>query len=734
MQREAVAAPVGNLLIVAGAGSGKTRVLVHRLAWLVEHEGVSPFEIVAVTFTNKAANEMKARTESLLQMPLRGMWMGTFHSIAHRLLRVHWREANLTERFEIIDQRDQEKLVGRLLEQLNIRDKDVTAREAANYINKCKDHGLRVKHMSEPRDMLEEAKQSVYKRYEDHCQNTGLTDFGELLLRSHELWLENADILNHYRARFRHILVDEFQDTNAIQYAWLRVLAGNSGHVVAVGDDDQSIYGWRGAEIENIRSFETELANTKIIRLEQNYRSTPVILSAANELIEQNVGRLGKTLWTEEKGGDLIRVFNAYNEFEEADYIAEKSLSLIESGSYSPNDIAVLYRNNSQSRILEEKFQNNAVPYRVYGGPRFYGRAEIRNALAYMGLTIDRHKDSAFERVVNVPPRRIGAATMDRVRQISTENQVSLWDATVTALIDKKFDSRATTAMQVFVNLIEDIARDTHDLPLDKVAEFCVHASGLMNYHSSEKGEAGLTRRENLEELIIACEQYQRQISGSLDMRNAPTEIDRSDVIQQFLDNATLDAGDYQAEASAAVSLMTLHSAKGLEFPLVFIAGMEESLFPNDAFAFTPDRLEEERRLAYVGITRAMKQLYLTHASSRTVWRSRDMMRTPSRFLLELPRQYLTQVRVTRSSRRELQHRSHASFRPEPKKSERLVGTKSVDVESQWSTGQKLQHARFGKGKVIGIRGNDSAQQIQIEFLGAGRRWIKADSTTLTRI
>ena len=458
MQREAVASPVGNLLIVAGAGSGKTRVLVHRLAWLVEHEGVSPFEIVAVTFTNKAANEMKARTESLLQMPLRGMWMGTFHSIAHRLLRVHWREANLTERFEIIDQRDQEKLVGRLLEQLNIRDKDATAREAANYINKCKDHGLRVKHLSEPRDMLEEAKQSVYKRYEEHCQNAGLTDFGELLLRSHELWLDNADILNHYRARFKHILVDEFQDTNAIQYAWLRVLAGNSGHVMAVGDDDQSIYGWRGAEIENIRSFETELVNTKIIRLEQNYRSTPVILSAANELIERNVGRLGKTLWTEEKGGDLIRVFNAYNEFEEADYIAEKSQSLIESGSYSPNDIAVLYRNNSQSRILEEKFQNNAVPYRVYGGPRFYGRAEIRNALAYMGLTIDRHKDSAFERVVNVPPRRIGAATMDRVRQISRENQVSLWDATVTALIDKKFDTRAATAMQVFVNLIEDIA------------------------------------------------------------------------------------------------------------------------------------------------------------------------------------------------------------------------------------------------------------------------------------
>ena len=741
MQREAVTAPVGNLLVVAGAGSGKTRVLVHRLAWLVEHEGVSPYEILAVTFTNKAAKEMRTRTERLLQMPIRGMWMGTFHSIAHLLLRMYWEEANLVEHFEIIDQRDQERLVGRLIEELGVKEDAFPRREVANYINRNKDHGLRAKNLPDPADEQQAKIQSIYQHYEQHCENAGLVDFAELLLRSHELWLDNAEILNRYRDRFQHILVDEFQDTNTIQYAWLRVLVGTSGHLMAVGDDDQSIYGWRGADIENIRSFQSDLGNTRIIRLEQNYRSTRVILSAANKLIEKNMSRLGKNLWTEHEGGEPIRVFNAFTEFEEADFIAEKSQQLIESGTYSPVDIAVFYRNNRQSRILEHVFKENAIPYRIYGGQRFYDRTEIRNALAYMRLTIDRHADQAFERVVNTPPRRIGVATMERVRSIANVAQISLWDATVTALIDNKFDARAASALRGFVDLIEDIARDTEDMPLSAVATSCIHESGLLKYHTAEKGETGTARGENLEELILACEQYKPVFSLHVDPDDppdeSPVEPDHRDVVQHYLSEATLDAGDYQSESTAAVSLMTLHTAKGLEFPMVFIAGMEESLFPNDALAFTPDRLEEERRLAYVGITRAMKQLYLTHASTRTEWGNRVTTRMPSRFLRELPAQYLMDVRVTRRPERGLRKREPAARRHRSRTTasvEQSVATSQAQAESKWSINQKLRHNKFGKGRVIDIRGNDAAQQIHIEFLGAGRKWIIATSSSLTEV
>ena len=739
-QRDAVTAPPGNLLIVAGAGSGKTKVLVHRIAWLIERTNASPFEILAVTFTNKAAREMRTRTEDLLEMSIRGMWMGTFHGIAHRLLRIHWQEAGLSQNFEIMDQRDQERLLNRLIVLPPSMEKIISGKEAASFINRQKDTGLRHRHMLAPRDPQQDAYHTIYKRYEDYCHKRSLVDFGELLLRSHELWLENDEVLTRYQARFSHLLVDEFQDTNSIQYAWLRVLAAKRADIFAVGDDDQSIYGWRGAEIKNIRNYSSDLKDTKIIRLEQNYRSTQVILSAANELISRNTDRLGKSLWTSAEGGAPIKVYNAFTEFEEADFIAEKSEQCIDEGTHTPDDIAVLYRNNRQSRLLEHAFQSVNVPYRIYGGTRFYDRMEIRNVLAYMRLLLDRNADAAFERVVNVPPRRIGTATMEALRSLATGDGTSLWEATLKSIDGKGIAARTVSALKSFVELIETIARDSQDMPLHATAELCVHQTGLMDHHSKEKGESGLTRKDNMEELILACEQFHKQFQPLIEPEMSDDVAhDNRAIMEQFIDQATLDAGDYQTGTGAAVSLMTLHSAKGLEFPLVFIAGMEESLFPNANFNFSPDREEEERRLAYVGITRAMRQLYLTHASTRTEWGKTSMSRLPSRFITEIPPQYLTHVRIKRTDdvprgRRDDGFRRGASGKVAQRQTARPAGmTPDVTPESKWSTGEKLVHTKFGKGRVIDIRGNGAAQQLHIEFLGASRKWITANSDKLSK-
>ena len=739
-QREAVTAAPGNLLIVAGAGSGKTKVLVHRIAWLIERTNASPFEILAVTFTNKAAREMRTRTEDLLEMSIRGMWMGTFHGIAHRLLRIHWQEAGLSQNFEIMDQRDQERLLNRLIVLPPSMEKIISGKEAASFINRQKDTGLRHRHMLAPRDPQQDAYHTIYKRYEDYCHKRSLVDFGELLLRSHELWLENDEVLTRYQARFSHLLVDEFQDTNSIQYAWLRVLAAKRADIFAVGDDDQSIYGWRGAEIKNIRNYSSDLKDTKIIRLEQNYRSTQVILSAANELISRNTDRLGKSLWTSAEGGAPIKVYNAFTEFEEADFIAEKSEQCIDEGTHTPDDIAVLYRNNRQSRLLEHAFQSVNVPYRIYGGTRFYDRMEIRNVLAYMRLLLDRNADAAFERVVNVPPRRIGTATMEALRSLATGDGTSLWEATLKSIDGKGIAARTVSALKSFVELIETIARDSQDMPLHATAELCVHQTGLMDHHSKEKGESGLTRKENLEELILACEQFHKQFQPLSEPESSDyVAHDNRAIMEQFIDQATLDAGDYQTGTGAAVSLMTLHSAKGLEFPLVFIAGMEESLFPNANFNFSPDREEEERRLAYVGITRAMRQLYLTHASTRTEWGKTSMSRLPSRFITEIPPQYLTHVRIKRTDdvprgRRDDGFRRGASGKVAHRQTAPNVGmVPDVAPESKWATGEKLVHTKFGKGRVIEIRGNGAAQQLHIEFLGASRKWITANSDKLSK-
>ena len=704
-QREAVTAPLGNLLVVAGAGSGKTRVLVHRIAWLVQVESLSPQGVLAVTFTNKAAAEMRSRAETLLDMPGRGMWVGTFHGIAHRLLRMHWEEARLPQNFQIIDSDDQLRLIRRVIKVQDLDEGAWPARQVAGFINAQKDQGRRPREIPGSDDFSAKTHKKLYEAYESACARGGLVDFAELLLRCHELILENEALLAHYRRRFGQLLVDEFQDTNTIQYAWLRLLAGDSGNVMAVGDDDQSIYGWRGAKIENIQRFSDDFEDTQIIRLEQNYRSTGKILEAANGLICNNFGRLGKSLWTSAGDGERVRVYAAFNEVDEARFVADRAREWLRDGT--PNEVAVLYRSNAQSRVLEEAFLLADIPYRIYGGLRFFERAEVKNALSYMRLMNQRHADVAFERVVNTPPRGIGERTIDSVRRLARANEISLWQAAKVGIASGEIGGRMATVLRNFIHEIDTMSEAVQGVELHEVARRCIDASGLLEYHGKEPGERGLARKENLEELVSACRQFRAARTFPVDPRGQADE-DTSD-LDDFLDHAALEAGEYQAAAGAAVQMMTLHSAKGLEFPLVFLTGLEEGLFPHRRGAEEPGRMEEERRLAYVGVTRAMRQLYLTYAQIRR-WFGTESVNRPSRFLLEIPADSMEEVRM-----------GGAVARPV-----RRMGTGSRLAESSAGlrVGQRVRHGKFGEGIVMQSEGNGERARIQVNFIKEGSKWL----------
>ena len=704
-QREAVSAPLSNALVIAGAGSGKTRVLVHRIAWLVDIENVSPHGILAVTFTNKAAAELRARTESLLNVSARSMWVGTFHSLAHRLLRMHWSEAKLPQNFQILDSDDQIRLIKRIMKAQSIDDKKWPPRQVAWFINGQKDEGRRAKQVPTGDDLFQITHQRIYQAYEDTCNQGGLVDFAELLLRSHELWLNNPDLLAHYQTRFQHVLVDEFQDTNTIQYAWLRVLVGANCKIMAVGDDDQSIYGWRGAKIENIQRFSEDFSDVMTVRLEQNYRSTQTILEAANSLIQRNTNRLGKDLWSESEKGELIKRYAGFNDLDEARFIAERIAQWIEGGG-SPNEAAILYRSNAQSRVLEEALLRSNIPYQIYGGQRFFDRIEIKNALAYMRLIEDRNSDPAFERVVNTPPRGIGDKTIEGVRQLARGRNVSLWAAAQAGIDEGLFNSRVHGAIGAFLGLFNDLAEAVAPLELDELAQQVVDVSGLMVFHSQERGERGLARKENLEELVTAC----RQFSGDLVFPFEDGDRAEVSVLQEFLDQMTLDAGDRQAAQGPSVQMMTLHSAKGLEFPLVFLGGMEEGLFPHRMSADEPGRMEEERRLAYVGITRAMQELYLTYSESRRLY-GQDSYNRPSRFLLEMPKELLSEVRMKASV-----NRSYNSVAPQH-------SMYSDEVVEGMRMGQRVMHGKYGEGVVLQFEGGGERAKVQINF-SEGAKWL----------
>lgn len=713
-QRAAVAASPGNQLVLAGAGSGKTRVLVHRIAWLMQVEGAASHSVLAVTFTNKAAVEMRARIEELLGINTFGMWVGTFHGLAHRLLKIHWQEAKLPQNFQILDADDQLRLIKRVQNDLQLDDKKWPPRETQWWIGAQKDEGLRPQYIQVDSDPWLRTMVQIYFAYEEACQRSGLVDFGELLLRAHELWLNNDAILAHYQQRFPHILVDEFQDTNTIQYAWLRLLANGGCNLTAVGDDDQSIYGWRGAKLENIRHFARDLNNVKTVRLEQNYRSTSNILNAANAVIANNIERLGKELWTKGDEGEAIALYAGYNEQDEARFIVERINDWVKGGNRR-DSIAILYRSNAQSRVLEEALLREQVPYRIYGGQRFYERLEIKNALSYMRLFSNRNDDTAFERVVNTPSRGIGARSVEAVRNHAREQGCSLWDAASQMVQQANLSARASKALQVFLDLINQLAAKAQQQPLNAIAELAVEKSGLIEFHGKEKGEKGQTRVENLQELVTACGEFE-----GLPQPSTITEegAEEASLLANFLDSAALDAGEGQAdEFEDAVQLMTLHSSKGLEFPLVFMTGVEENLFPHKMSAEEPGRLEEERRLCYVGITRAMRKLYLTYAESRRLFGS-ETYNAPSRFVGEIPANLLHEVRLKTEVLRPL-------FRAEAHKTGLFAdAAEGSDNLSPLQLGGRVEHKRFGEGTVIQFEGNGARMRVQVNFDAAGSKWL----------
>lgn len=714
-QRNAVTAPVQNLLILAGAGSGKTRVLVHRIAWLVQTEGMSPYSIMAVTFTNKAAREMRGRIETLLGVNPNGMWVGTFHGLAHRLLRAHWRDAGLTENFQIMDSEDQLRLIKRLCKEMNLDDTRWPARQFQWYINAQKDEGLRSRHLERTGDPHDATMIRLYEAYEEACDRGGMIDFGELLLRCLELLRDhNPTLLRHYQERFRYLLVDEFQDTNAIQYAWLRLLCGNDRKLMAVGDDDQSIYGWRGARIENIQNLPEHFPGADTIRLEQNYRSTQTILKAANAVIQNNRGRLGKELWSEGKEGENISLYAAFNEQDEARFIVGQIQKWIDQGNMRAES-AILYRSNAQSRVLEEALIRSAIPYKIYGGHRFYDRLEIKNALAYLRLVANREDDTAMERIINVPTRGIGTRTIDVIREQARNENISMWRAANEVVEYKKLPNRALTALQLFLDLINQIDTDSTGTELHEQTDHAIQLSGLIDHHKKEKGEKAQSRIENLEELINAAKQFSGQWVASPEEENV-------NELSAFLDQAALDAGDAQAaDHQDSVQLMTLHSAKGLEFPLVFLGGMEEGLFPHKMSAEEPGRMEEERRLCYVGITRAMQKLFLTYAESRRM-HGQETFNRPSRFIQEIPSDVIEEVRLNASISRPMTSNSNYNT-----SSNSLFSPNSVQLDDdtpKLHIGQQVRHQSFGEGTVLNCEGSGPKARVQVNFENVGMKWL----------
>jgi len=695
-QREAVAAPPGPLLIIAGAGSGKTRVLAHRIAYLIRTGEVSPNNILAVTFTNKAAREMRERIENMLNMPVRQMWVGTFHGIAHRLLRAHWQDLGLPQTFQILDSDDQHRTIKRVLKSLELDEARWPPKQVQWWINGQKDEGRRPEYVEHHNAAYELQLVKIYTAYEEVCRRSGLVDFAELLLRAHELLLKNDDILKHYQRHFKHILVDEFQDTNTIQYAWVRLLAGDKNPVLAVGDDDQSIYGWRGAKIENIQRFSQDFPATTTIRLEQNYRSTGNILNAANALIDNNDGRLGKNLWTEGSDGELIKLYAAYNDLEEARYIISSIQSFIEKGT-PRHEIAILYRSNAQSRVLEEALLRREIPYRVYGGMRFFERAEVKNALAYCRLVSNPNDDASFERIVNTPTRGIGDRSVQILRDHARQNDLSLWQAANDVLAKKMVTARAGNAIKGFIDIIGNIKLLSEDAELFEIVEHVLHHSTLLEHHKNDKSEKGQMRAENLEELVSAARQYEN-------------EEDELSMLDAFLAHAALEAGEGQAgEWESCVQLMTLHTAKGLEFDVVFLSGLEEGLFPHKMSMDEPGRLEEERRLCYVGMTRARQNLTLSYAEIRRL-HGTEQYTQASRFIREIPADYVEEIRMNGSAPTAVTSTSyHAASQPEAQ---------------GFALGQRVAHQKFGEGIVTSCEGDGSHARVQVNFMDVGSKWL----------
>jgi DNA helicase-2/ATP-dependent DNA helicase PcrA len=708
-QLAAVTLPHASALILAGAGSGKTRVLTTRIAWLLATGQASPLSVLAVTFTNKAAREMSTRLSVLTPVNIRGMWIGTFHGLCNRLLRVHYREAGLPKLFQIMDTQDQLALIKRVYKAHNINDERFPARQLQALINGSKEEGLRPNQV-EAFDEFSRRQVEHYALYEQACQREGAVDFPELLLRTYELLSRDDSLREHYRRRFSHILVDEFQDTNALQYKWLKLLAGSHAAIFAVGDDDQSIYAFRGANVANMQHFERDFSTAevpvKLIKLEQNYRSHGHILDAANALIRHNQARLGKNLWTSDAHGEPVRAYAAPSDLDEAAFIVDVVKGLVED-NVSPAEIAVLYRSNAQSRVVEHALFNAAMPYRVYGGMRFFERAEIKHALAYLRLVAAPDDDGAFLRVVNFPPRGIGARSLETLQERAQAQASSLWQVACAGPVGGK----AGTSLAAFLKLVDAMRKATQDLGLPEKVQHVVHASGLLRHYQAEKD--GQERIDNLQELINAAQSFVREAE-----REVGENLD--DPLTSFLSHAALEAGETQAaEGRPALQLMTVHSAKGLEFHTVFVTGLEEGLFPHENSMSEYDGVEEERRLAYVAITRARRRLYLTHAQSRML-HGQLRYNVASRFLDEVPAGMLQWLSP-----------KHGNFAAEPEALAGRNAAERVRDGAGWRIGQSVKHSRFGLGIIIDAEGRGNDARVQVNFRDGGVKWLALEYAKL---
>lgn len=738
-QQQAVTQPAQHTLILAGAGSGKTRVLTTRMAWLMQH-GVSPYSLMAVTFTNKAAREMLSRLNALLPIDTRGMWVGTFHGLCNRLLRLHHQDAGLVQSFQILDSADQLAAIRRLIKGNGIDDDKYPPRDVQRFINSQKEKGLRPAFV-EAYDPHTRRLVEIYELYQAQCEREGVVDFAELLLRAYELLQNNVPLRLHYQQRFAHILIDEFQDTNPLQYAWLRLLAGDQAQLFAVGDDDQSIYAFRGADISNMKSFERDYAKGNVVRLEQNYRSCGHILDAANALISHNADRLGKKLWTDSGQGESIRVVEKASDALEGQWVVEEIKALINEG-YPHDEIAVLYRSNAQSRVLEHHLFSSGVPYKVYGGQRFFERQEIKHVLAYLRLIDNPNDDTSWLRVVNLPTRGIGARSLEQLGDFARQYNCSLYRAV------PYMTGRAGTNLGKFVALINQLAAQAQMLSLPELIEQVVHDSGILAHYTNDR--EGAERLENLQELVNAAtvfvmeEGLSEEVAGRIPVSPEPQSVDAGgnavlaamSPLGAFLTHASLEAGDNQAQAGqAAVQLMTIHAAKGLEFDAVFVTGLEEGLFPHENSLAELDGLEEERRLMYVALTRGRKRVYVTLAQSRML-HGKTRYATRSRFLDELPDENLKWLTprqaapvVTSSWSGGFGRAGSASWEKAretyggPGGMASTVAKSGLIVGDQhFRVGQGVRHAKFGEGTVLTLSGSGNEAQAQIHFREAGTK------------
>ena len=694
-QKKAVTNVSQNCLVVAGAGSGKTRVLTQRIIWLISQKNYSPLSILAVTFTNKAANEIKSRLSESLNLNIQNLWVGTFHGICYRILRQHFLAAKLDKNFQIIDSEDQIRLIKRILKLNSIDENFISPKQYVNYINRKKDSSIRSKDIVD-KDFSEKGYKHIYQLYEEYCNKSSLVDFGELILKTKEILESNDEISKYYKNNFKEILVDEFQDTNKIQYELIKLFSSKQNSVFAGGDDDQSIYGWRGAVSTNMNTFQKEFQDLTLVRLEQNYRSTSNILNAANHLIKNNDDRLGKNLWTSDKSGEPIKYFIAYNDYEEAEFVIEKIKELVEN-EYQNDEISILYRSNAQSRILEEQLIANKIKYRIYGGLRFFERAEIKDILAYLRLAFNHNDDNSFERIINTPTRGIGEKTKTIIRESAKINNTSLFQSAYDALKNKNFSNKVNNSLDNFFAVISHI-KDMQDKKLPEIISTIIEKTGIKKPYENNKTEQNQSKIENIDELVSAASSFQEE-----------NYYNDEPVLDAFLSHVSLESGEGQGDKwEKCVQLMTIHAAKGLEFPVVFLVGMEEGLFPSK-LSIDEDNLSEERRLCYVGITRARKLLFLSSAELRRQY-GYDNYALPSRFISEIPEELIEQIKGASASYVKMNKNSFY--------------VENSEYKDFYDIGKRVIHEKFGEGIVTNFEGDSQNSRIEVEFDSYGKKWL----------